>query len=139
MDVFLSFLTIPVERSYDHLGSDTGWTKLNNKEHKLVISGGVVGNTEYLDRIEYGVKLSNQFNNYVNPFYLFDILTKEGQAFFLEYYSDEIDVIVSAEKDGIAFQERKIAHDKKNIKAIEQEIELLKSNCNQQKQKDGTE
>lgn len=129
MDVFLSFLTIPVERSYDHLGSDTGWTKLNNKEHKLVVSGGIVGNIEYLDNIQYGIKLSNQFNNYVNPFYLFDILTKEGQAFFLGYYANEIDAIVSAEKDGIAFQERTLANSKKNINVIEQEIELLKSSC----------
>lgn len=132
MDMFLSFLTIPVERSYDHLGSDTGWTKLYNKEHTLVVSGGIVGNIEYLDNIQYGIKLSNQFNNYVNPFYLFDILTKEGQAFFLGYYANEIDIIVSAEKDGIAFQERKLANSKKIINAIEQEIELLKSNCKPQ-------
>jgi hypothetical protein len=129
MDEFLSFLTIPVERSYDHLGSINGWTKLNNKEHKLIVSGGGVGGVEYLDHIEYGVRLSNQYNNYVNPFYLFDILTKEGQAFFLEYYADEIDTIVTAEKDSILFQERKLAHSKKIIKDIEHEIELLKSNC----------
>lgn len=132
MELFLSFLTIPVERSYDHLGSDTGWTKLNNKDHKLVVSGGIVGNIEYLDHIEYGIKLSNPYNNYVNPFYLFDILTKEGQAFFLEYYAHEIDIIVSAERDSIAFQERKLAHRKIILRDIEQEIELLKSNCKQQ-------
>jgi hypothetical protein len=132
MDKFLSFLTISVERRYDHLGSSTGWTKLQNKEHELVIYGGVVGIIEYLDSVQYGVKLSNQYNNYVNPFYLFDILTKEGQSFFLEYYANEIDEIVTAEKDGITFQERKLAHSKKIMQDIEQEIEFLKSNCKPQ-------
>lgn len=130
MDMFLSFLTIPVERSYDHLGSDTGWTRLNNKEHKLIIGGGIVGNIEYLDTIQYGTKLSNQYNNYVNPFYLSSLLTRQGQAFFLKYYADDIDKIVSAEKDSIAFQERKLTHSKNIMQGIEQEIELLKSNCN---------
>jgi len=129
MDLFLSFLTVNVERSYNHLGMDTGWTMLTNKEHKLVISGGVVGSIEYLDSIQYGTQLSNPYNNYVNPFYLFDILNKEGQSFFLEYYADDIETIVAAEKDGIAFQERKLAHSKKVIQDIEKEIELLKSNC----------
>ena len=132
MDVFLSFLTVAVERSYDHLGNTTGWTRLNNKEHKLIIGGGIVGNVEYLDSIQYGVNLSNPHNNYVNPFYLFEILTQKGQAFFLQYYADDIDTIVSAENDSIAFQESGLKHRKKIMQAIEQEIELLKSNCKQQ-------
>jgi hypothetical protein len=131
MDKFLSFLTINVERSYDHLGSDTGWTRLNNKEHKLIIGGGIVGNIEYLDSVQYGIKLNNPYNNYVNPFYLFDILTKEGRAFFVEYYTSEIHVIVSAERDSIAFHERSLANRKINMQTIEQEIELLKSDCKQ--------
>lgn len=129
MDLFLSFLTIEVERSYDHFGSSTGWTRLNNKEHKLVIGGGIIRSIEYLDRLEYGIKLSNSYNNYVNPFYLFGILTKEGQAFFLEYYAIEISVIFSASKDSVIFQERKLSQSKEIMQAIEQEIELLKSNC----------
>lgn len=131
MELFLSFLTIEVERSRAHLGSNNGWTKLYNKEHGLIVSGGVLGAIEYLDHIEYGIKLSNPYNNYVNPFYLFDILTKEGQIFFLEYYADDIDVIVSAQKDDIAFQERRLAFSKKIKQDIEQEIESLKSNCKQ--------
>lgn len=71
MELFLSFLTIEVERSRAHLGSNNGWTKLYNKEHGLIVSGGVLGAIEYLDHIEYGIKLSNPYNNYVNPFYLF--------------------------------------------------------------------
>jgi hypothetical protein len=131
MDLFLSFLTVEVERSHDHLGSSTGWTRLNNKEHELVIGGGIVGSVEYLDSLQYGIKLSNSYNNYVNPFFLFDILTKEGQAFFMEYYADDIKAIVSAEKDGIAFLERRLTNSKGNIQAIEQEIELLRSNFKQ--------
>src|SRR5688572_9885530 len=79
MDLFLSFLTVATERSQKHLGSDTGWTKHFNKECNLIVSGGIVGNTEYLDSLEYGIKLSNPYNNYVNPFYLFDILTTKGK------------------------------------------------------------
>lgn len=129
MDLFLSFLTIPVERSHDHLGACTGWTQLYNKDHKLIIKGGGVSGVEYLDSIQYGTKLSNPYNNYVSPFYLFDILTKEGQQFFLDYYAEDIDIILTTEKDGIAFQERVLEKSKRTVQAIEKEIELLKANA----------
>ena len=90
MEKFLNFLTVPVVRSSSHLGSCNGWTKLDNGELKLSISGGIVSNVEYLDSIQFGKKLGNQFNNYVNPFYLHDILTGEGLDFFYIYYIDEI-------------------------------------------------
>lgn len=126
MDLFLSFLIIDTERSHKHLGADTGWTQLVNKEHNLIIGGGVVGSVEYLDSIQYGIKLSNSYNNYVNPFFLFDILTKEGQSFFLKYYSEDIVTIIALEKDGIAIQERRLENSKRIVKEIEREIELLK-------------
>lgn len=129
MDLFLSFLTVKVERSHEHFGSSNGWTKLTNEEHKLIIGGGIVGSIEFLDSIQYGVKLSNTYNNYVNPLYLFDIFTKEGQAFFLEYYADEIDAIVTTKRKSIAIEERKLSHSKEVLQVIEQEIQLLKSNC----------
>jgi len=132
MDLFISFLTIEVKRTYDHLGNDTGWTRLKNEDHKLIIGGGKVNGIEYLDRLEYGVKLDNPYNNYVNPFYLFDILTKEGQSFFLDYYADDIDTIVTTEKAGIAIQARRLEHSKVILSDMEKEIELLKSNCKQQ-------
>jgi hypothetical protein len=132
MDLFLSFLTINVERSHEHLGSCTGWTQLYNKDHKLIVRGGVVDGVEYLDSLQYGTKLSNPYNNYVNPFYLFDILTTEGKAFFFEYYADDIDTLVNTEKDGIAIQERRLEHSKRLVQEIEQEIEHLKSECKQQ-------
>ena len=90
MKTFLSFLTIDVELIKEHLGASTGWTKYNNQNINLIIKGGVFNGVEYLESLEYGKKLSNVWNNYVNPFYLFDILNRKGQRFFLDYYKDEI-------------------------------------------------
>lgn len=90
MDLFLSFLTIPTEISRDHLGSDNGWTKRFNTEYSLEISGGIVGGVNYLDSIRYGKNLQNPYNNYVNPFYLFEIMNDEGKIFFIDYYKEEI-------------------------------------------------
>lgn len=131
MDLFLSFITIATERNYKHLGADNGWTELFNKEHSLIIKGGIVNGTELLDSIQYGIKLSNSYNNYVNPFYLFDILTREGQAFFLEYYAEDIDTIIATEKDGIAIQERRLEKGRRVVQDIEREVELLKEGCKQ--------
>ena len=93
MELFLSFLTIDVERSTDHLGSDTGWTKLTNKEHKLEIGGGVISGDEYLDSLRYKKDLHNQHNNWVTPFNMFELLTAEGKLFFFEYYKNDIELI----------------------------------------------
>lgn len=88
--LFLSFLTVVVEESHDHLGSCTGWTLYKNDLEKLYISGGKVNGTEYLNNVMRGIKLQNNYNNYVNPFYLFDILTDEGKQFFANYYRQDI-------------------------------------------------
>jgi len=101
MDLFLSFLTIKVERSYNHLGSFTGWSLLFNKEIKLEIGGGTVKGIEYLNDLKYGEKLDNPYNNYVTPFYLFDILTEEGKKFFLGYYKEEIDKTLKNQTDKV--------------------------------------
>lgn len=99
MEVFLSFLTIPVEIIRDHLGSSTGWTQRKNGEHRLIIGGGFYKGVEWLDTLQYGEKLSNPWNDYVNPFFLFDILTKEGKRFFLDYYEEDIEkIIINLEK-----------------------------------------
>ena len=91
MELFLSFITVPLERSQNHLGSYNGWTKLFNKEHALEISGGVYKGKEWLADIQYGNRLGNAYNNYVNPFYLMDIMTNDGIAFFLDFYKEDID------------------------------------------------
>lgn len=98
MKLFLSFLTVDMTRSSNHLGSSNGWTKLENSEIKLVVGGGIVNGKEWLDTIQYGVKLSNPYNNNVNPFYLFDIMSKEGRSFFVDYYKEEIEEIISRQK-----------------------------------------
>jgi len=89
MELFLSFLMVDTTRSNDHLGYTNGWTRLYG-DNDLTVGGGRVGGVEYLDNIQYGKNLDNGYNNYVNPFYLFEIMTGEGKEFFLNYYSDEI-------------------------------------------------
>ncbi len=90
IDKFLSFLTVKTTRSKDHLGSCNGWTLHENKELFLYVTGGIVNGNEWLDNIQFGRNLANSYNNYVNPFYLWEIMTKEGLDFFLAYYDDEI-------------------------------------------------
>lgn len=97
MDLFLSFLTVEVERSKKHLGVDTGWTLLTGSDN-LKIGGGIVGNVEYLDSIMYKKNLDNSYNDFVNPFYLFEIFNEEGKTFFLQYYVDEIRAVLNKAK-----------------------------------------
>lgn len=85
---FLGFLTVETVKSTQHLGYYNGWTQYHG-ENGLVIGGGIVG-IEYLDSLQYGQKLSNPYNNYVNPFFLWEILNDEGKVFFLNYYAEEI-------------------------------------------------
>lgn len=108
MDLFLSFLTIQTEILRDHLGSYTGWTRRINKDYNLTIVGGGVNGIEYLDHLEFRHKLSNQYNNYVNPFFMFEVFTDEGKRFFIDYYKPEIDSLLN----------------QKNVKIIQIEEEL---------------
>ena len=125
MDVFLPFLTVEVEILREHFGYDMGWTKRQNKSLGLIISGGCVNGVEYLDCLQFGEKLANQYNNYVNPFYLFDIFTKEGKAFFVDYYKDEIAAIVESNKQSVAFLERQLEEQKTLFSNIQIETEKL--------------
>lgn len=90
MSLFLSFLNIELKRSKSHLGSSNGWTMLYSEDKKLIIKGGIVSGTEYLTSIEYEMKLHNSFNNYVNPFFIFHLITEEGHDFFKDYYKEDI-------------------------------------------------
>jgi hypothetical protein len=113
MNFFLSFLIVDVERSKEHLGSYNGWTLLKG-ENGLEIGGGKVRDIEYLNSIRYGKNLDNSYNNFVNPFYLFDIFNEEGKRFFIEYYASEINAILNktkAESD-VAQQKAKTAKEK---------------------------
>jgi hypothetical protein len=114
MSKFMSFLTVPTERSTDHLGYSNGWTLHFNEEHKLKVGGANYGGTEWLNRLEYGKNLSNPYNNYVNPFFLFDILTDEGKAFFVDYYQKEIQEILSSCESSIQSMKAQLAY-KENL------------------------
>lgn len=127
MDLFLSFLNVEVKFIKEHLGSGTGWTKYENEEHKLEIGGGWVNQIEYLDSLQFGEKLHNPYNNYVSPFYMFDILTKEGQSFFIDYYSVDIDNIVESHKNKIKQLTEKLKLEKELKSRILEEINTLKA------------
>jgi len=103
MNVFLPFLTVECERVKNHIGASTGWTRLKFKEKNLIVSGGIVGGVEYLDTIQYGKNLGNGYNNYVNPFALFDILTIEGKRFFVDYYKSDIEELIEKSQKKLAF------------------------------------
>jgi len=89
MELFKSFLIVNIEKSKNNLGVGNGWTEHKGNDD-LIIKGGIVNNIEYLDSIQYKRKLSNIYNNYVNPFSIFDILNEDGKRFFFKYYENEI-------------------------------------------------
>ena len=101
MELFMSFLKVPVVKIKDNLGSSTGWTRYENEEIGLVIKGGRVRGVEYLDSIQYKKNPSNTYNNYVNPFFIFDVLTNEGRKFFANYYKNEILKIINDTKSAL--------------------------------------
>jgi len=131
MKLFLSFLTVELERSRDHLGSNNGWTRHINKERKLIVCGGIVKSVEYLDNLQFGEKLSNPYNNYVNPFYLFEILSEEGKKFFANYYQHEIGDLLkdSSKRVAVLTNQLKIAKELKF--KISEEVLLLLNDPNQ--------
>jgi len=125
MNLFLSFLTIDVDRRQDHLGYSTGWTKLTNEKQELIIKGGILsGGVEYLDSIQYKKDLHNPYNNQVSPFNIFDILTNKGKEFFFEYYKDDIEKI----RNNIDEKINNLHKQLKKAKELKQEIhnEILK-------------
>ena len=125
MDLFISFLNVELIRSNDHLGSNNGWTKLQNESIKLYIGGGIVDGVEYLDTLKYGEKLSNVYNNFVNPFYLFEIMNNDGQKFFIDYYKEDIDKIVKSFEDKKSNAEWNLKQARKELIDIKAEVEFL--------------
>lgn len=121
MDIFISFLTIPIKRNEKCFGCDTGWTERTNKDSGLIIKGGIIKGIEYLESIKYGKNLDNPYNDFVNPFYLFEIFTDEGKKFFIEYYKEEINSIYEESHDN--YLSSKIIFEK-----ISDEIRSLREN-----------
>jgi hypothetical protein len=126
METFLFFLTVPVQESKDHFGSSTGWTLYQNLDLNLSIMGGYVDGIEYLDSIEFGINLQNIYNNYVNPFALFEILTKDGQKFFVDYYKDDIETLLEEQGGQIVKLRFKLDVEKAILKHFESEVFKLK-------------
>lgn len=120
MDLFKSFITVPLKINKYFLGNYNGWTQCINEEHKLVIGGAVYHGIHYLNHVQYGLKRDNPYNNYVNPFYLFDIMNDEGKKFFMDYYREDIEKILKDKKSDIEFIKESI-----RVKEIELN-ELLK-------------
>jgi hypothetical protein len=105
MEVFKSFLKCTTTKSTNHLGHDNGWTQYDNEYHQLHIHGGKVSGIDYLDYIEFGKKLANPYNNWVNPFYLESILTEDGIQFFINYYKEDIELLIEKYKKEIEYIE----------------------------------
>lgn len=130
-ELFISFLKVPVERSNNHLGMYSGRPMFFNKELGLVIRG----DGKFLDSIEYGEKLSNSYNNFVSPFYLFDILSEEGQSFFIDYYKEDIEKIIKKQQNKVLKLENELKEEKLFLKAISEEIEALHNQTKKEKMK----
>lgn len=128
MDLFLSFLTVPVIRSNKHLGLDTGWTLFENKEHNLRVDGGIVNSIEYLDSLSFGNKLSNPYNDFVSPFYLWEILNDDGRKFFVDYYESDISKIINKLAYKIEYAEIELEKLKSIFGKIDDEKIALKHN-----------
>lgn len=124
METFLRFLTIDIEQSKNHFGSERGWTLYFNESHKLEIVGGIVNGTEYLDHIKYGEKLANRYNNFVNPFYLFEIINDEGKKFFLDYYKDEINALLLKKQNDIDLKLNQIKELESGVREIQNFLNL---------------
>jgi len=127
MDLFLSFITVPVVASTDHLGYHTGWTQYRNDEIKLIVGGGCCNGGEWLDNLQYGHRLDNVYNNYVSPLHLFPILTKAGKDFFINYYKEDIEKIIQEQKWKIESLEGQTKVAKENLEKIFNEYESLKN------------
>lgn len=130
MEKFLSFLMVETEISRDHLGYGNGWTRRVNKEINLTIRGGIVNGINYLDAIEYGSRMQSKYHNYVNPFYLFEIMTDEGKKFFLEYYSVEINSEVNCINESIKNTKEELVKLKNDLKEVKNIIDIYKNSFN---------
>lgn len=104
MDLFLSFLTVDVERSISHLGVENGWTMLTG-DNGLIVEGGKVRINgelvELLDSVRFGKKIANPYNNYVTPLHLKAIMSKEGFDFFVKYYEAEINGVIEKRRQEV--------------------------------------
>lgn len=125
IELFLPFLLCDTVKSTDNIGIDNGWGLYTNDDFKLKIKSYTTNNIEYLHRIEYGNNLGNPYNNNVNPFYIFDILSFEGKKFFIKYYKDDIDALLDDQKKTIKSYENRLKEEKEIYDIMVDEMMLL--------------
>jgi hypothetical protein len=137
VDTLLGFLTVKLEESRTHGGYDMGWTRYNGPDG-LIITGGMITHrlsptefkrVNYLNTIQYKCKLHNIYNNYVNPFFLFEIMNDEGKQFFINYYKEDIEKEIDSMKAKIEETEKSLALQKTNLKDIEADLRLIVVSC----------
>jgi hypothetical protein len=126
MEEFKSFLKCTTTKSTNHLGHDNGWTLYENEELKLHIHGGKVSGIDYLDYIEFGKNLANPYNNWVNPFYLSEILTEEGIKFFRNYYKEDIELLIEKYKTEIEIIEFNLKEKTDEFNQVLNELKTIK-------------
>ncbi len=118
MKQFLQFLTVKTKISRSNLGRCNGWIERYNEEEKLVITGGTFRGVEYLNSIEFGEKLQNPYNNYVNPFYILHLMNSDGKAFFAKYYREEINNLIKSAKMNVVEATNRIKKEKSSLKNL---------------------
>lgn len=107
MDVFKPFITVET-KPCDGLGSDNGWSYYENNTGTLIIQGGCYKGVGWLDNIRYGKRLQNPYNNFVNLFGVWDILSEEGQKFVIDYYESDLRKALDSKREEIETLEYKI-------------------------------
>lgn len=116
---FIDMLNIEVVSNTECLGYWNGWRSYENIEHDLFIRGGIInGHGCLLDSIQYKKKLQNPYNNYVNPLFLGELLTKDGFNFFIDYYKDDILSLLEKSEKSIDFHAKQLALEKEKISSI---------------------
>jgi len=69
--------------------------------------------------------MHNPYNNYVNPFFLFNLLNKEGKKFFVGYYADDIDDILEKSRNSIMELKQMVANSQEIYSTVLEEVEEL--------------
>lgn len=125
MNQFRSFLTFEVEYIADNHGRYNGWTEFRNEDMLCFISGGIYNGVNYLHQIEFGSRLHNKYNNFVNAFYLWEHLTAEGKVFFINYHKEEILSIIREQSKRVQAAKEKLKVENENLFDMNKEYGLL--------------
>ena len=103
MKTFMSYFDIEfTEVEGDFLGKSNGWTRHENKDYNIEITGARVydlGGVEYFNTVQViRAKLDNPYNDFVSVFYLWNFLNTEGKAHFINVYAAEISALKEKKK-----------------------------------------